>query len=69
MDAPSGRCPDWYPPIRAARYAGIPVDVALGVAWSPIVQEWCLIAQAAENEAETALMKQDREAAERESER
>ena len=52
--------PDWYPPIRAARYGGVPVTVALGCAWSPIVQEWCLIAEAAEMEAEAALANEAR---------
>lgn len=58
MGVPGGEIPDWYPPIRAARYGGVPVTVALGCEWNPVVQEWCLIAEAAELEAEAALAKE-----------
>ena len=50
--------PDWYLPIRAAKYGGVPVTTALGCDWSPIVEEWCLIAEAAEHEAEAAMVKE-----------
>ena len=58
MGVPGGEIPDWYPPIRAARYGLVPLTEALGVPWSPIIQEWCLIAEAAELEAEAALAKE-----------
>lgn len=58
MGVPGGDIPDWYPPIRAARYAGVPLTEALGIAWSPILQEWCLTAEAAEAEAEAAMVKE-----------
>lgn len=58
MGVPGGAIPDWYLPIRAAKYGGVPVTQALGCAWSPIVEEWCLIAEAAEREAEAAMVKE-----------
>lgn len=52
--------PDWYDPIRAARYGGVPVTAALGCDWCPVIEQWCLIAEAAEQEAEAALIEQAR---------
>ena len=69
MGIPSGEVPDRYPAIRAARYGGVPVTDALGIGWCPIVQEWCLIAEAAEQEAESELMKQAQRKAESERRR
>lgn len=49
--------PDWYLAIRAARYGGIPVTEALGLPWGPTIETWCLTAEAAEQEAEAAAIK------------
>ncbi len=49
--------PSWYPAIRACRYAGVDFCTAYGIPWSPIVRDWMLTAESAENEAEHELMK------------
>jgi hypothetical protein len=48
--------PDWYPTVRAARYLGVsPWDLMdQPMAW----QQWALMAEAADNEAQEALSKQ-----------
>lgn len=50
--------PDWYPSLRAARYAGVPWTAALGCPWSEAMEECCLIAERAEGEAKEYLEKQ-----------
>lgn len=50
-----GTCPEWYPLLKAARYLGV-------APWELLEQprmwfEWALTAQAAENEAQTMLLK------------
>ena len=52
------RCPDWFPVIRTAKWAGIPVTEALGLRWCIVVENWCQIAAAAENGAEEYFRKQ-----------
>ena len=41
--------------MRATRYLGIDFCHAHGIPFSPIVEEWALIAEAAEHEAEAEL--------------
>lgn len=65
MNAPGGYCPDWYLAIRAAKYGNEKVSEALGIPWSPLLQDWCLIAEAAEHEAEAELIKAERAKAKR----
>lgn len=51
--------PDWYPLLRAARYLRVaPWELQEhSVAW----QNWAIMAEAAENEAEAARAKQQQE--------
>lgn len=50
-----GACPEWYPLLKAARYLGV-------APWELMNRprmwfEWALTAQAAENEAQTMILK------------
>lgn len=46
--------------MRACRYLNEPFCQALGIEFSPIVEEWALIAESAENEAEAEMTKRAR---------
>ena len=50
--------PWWYRTFRAARVGNIPFDRAIRVPFNPLVQEWLLLGEAAESEAQEALIKQ-----------
>ncbi|NLF14542.1 MAG: hypothetical protein GX597_22360 [Anaerolineaceae bacterium] len=52
-----GACPEWYPLLRAARYLRVPPWELAG---QPLVwQEWALVSEAAEREAEADLARRD----------
>jgi hypothetical protein len=44
-------CPDWYAPMQACRYLGRDFCAAHGIPWCLAVEQWALVAQAAEAEA------------------
>jgi hypothetical protein len=50
-----GRCPEWYPILRAARYLGVaPWELSV----QPMIwMQWALTAERAENDAEAARAK------------
>ncbi len=48
-------CPDWYPSLRAAKYAGVPWTTALGCEWSDTMMLCCQIAESAEAKAQEYL--------------
>lgn len=62
---PGGHAPDWYLAMRACKWAGEPFCAAHGIAWSPIVEGWALIAESAEHEAEAELHKRAHKAAQK----
>lgn len=49
--------------MRATRYLGIDFCTSNGIPFSPIVETWALIAEAAEHEAEAEMAKRAREKA------
>jgi hypothetical protein len=47
-----GSQPDWYRAMRACRYAGTDFCKAYGIRYSVFVEQWALIAESAEIEAQ-----------------
>lgn len=52
--------PWWYVTLRASRFGNVNFCEAVGVPYGPLVEEWLLIGESAENEARDALQEQAR---------